>query len=261
MKIYYSNIRVWMGIMDSKEKLTFKFKFWLKTIKENRKKKNEPLTGPLYPFRPDPRFPPRGPYLARGRAPTRGPPGQSLPALVLTFSLDRGPHTSGRWASPSFSPNGAAKTRATPSCLRYLLLHARRKPWSWTTCACKAAWGRCDFIGAWAGYRVHLRMHICPNRLAPGLFAKHHCRGRTRSQTTAPPVTELVCREFRLTPLKPLIASLDEKGPCTSIIARRRPLPPPNPVVGSLHQSTTGKIVPIEFAIITTTDCSSPRSE
>jgi hypothetical protein len=24
--------------------------------------------------------------------------------------------------------------------------------------------------------RVHLRMHICTNRLAPGPFAKHHCR-------------------------------------------------------------------------------------
>jgi hypothetical protein len=39
--------------------------------------------------------------------------------------MDRGPHTSGRWASLSFSPNGAAKTRATPSSLCCLLLHAR----------------------------------------------------------------------------------------------------------------------------------------
>ena len=50
MKIYYSNIRVWICIMDSKEKLTFKFKFGFKTIKENRKKINHKEKGNKEPY-------------------------------------------------------------------------------------------------------------------------------------------------------------------------------------------------------------------
>jgi hypothetical protein len=44
-----------MCIMDSNEKLTFKFKFGFKTIKENKKRKHKRkgkrnLTGPAYSF-------------------------------------------------------------------------------------------------------------------------------------------------------------------------------------------------------------------
>jgi hypothetical protein len=105
-------------------KLEFKFEFRIERYK--KRENNTVHFGPIdFTFSPD-SISSRAAHTSRAGVRRHGGPlGQSLLALVLIFSMDRGPHTSGRWVSLSFSPNGVAKTRATPSSLRCLLLHAR----------------------------------------------------------------------------------------------------------------------------------------
>jgi hypothetical protein len=167
-------------------------------------------------IQPRQHFLPRGPYLARGRAPTQGPPGQSLLALVLIFSLDRGPHTSGRWASLSFSPNGAAKTRVTPSSLRCLLLHARPKTVELNDLRVQGGVGT---------LRLHRSLGWLPSPPAHAYMSQSAC-ARAPRQTPLPPPSK--SRHTYLQPRK----ALGEGPYCGAVPPRHIPLRDSRSVVG-----------------------------
>jgi hypothetical protein len=103
--------------MDSKEKLTFKFKFGFKTIKENKKKENikEKGKGTLLGRRI--RFWPNSGFLPRSPPPISGADRWAMSvsharACACFFVTDRGPGSSALIPFPG--PTQSKQTRRAP---------------------------------------------------------------------------------------------------------------------------------------------------
>jgi hypothetical protein len=195
-------------------KLEFKFEF--RTERNKKGKTTLCILGRSTSHSAQTAFPPARP-IPRARACTdTGPPGQSLLALVLIFSLDRGPHTSGRWASLSFSPNGAAKTRVTPSSLRCLLLHARPKTVELNDLRVQGGVGT---------LRLHRSLGWLPSPPAHAYMSQSAC-ARAPRQTPLPPPSK--SRHTYLQPRK----ALGEGPYCGAVPPRHIPLRDSRSVVG-----------------------------